>query len=187
MAFLFHAVLTDLQEDFQFHKPLYEGTIVLETGIRRYRDEDTRLTHSELLTLTLNEVAMAKGWGKLYWIPDKQQMTEGGIKVARYLSSPNLIYEDRAWTEDDIAEYRQLDHSDRWIASAPGLRNGLFPETMVMPIRLIVHESEGTTSLPAGDIASVMLYYRKGEAYLGWMKDWLINGSSSTFFMGRCL
>lgn len=179
MAFLFQAVLADLQQDFQFHKPLHEGSIVLETGIRRYIDEDVRLSHSELLALTLNEIGMERGWGKTYWIPDAEQIAETGSKASKGGITPNLIYEDRAWAEDDIAEYRAMDHGERWVASAPGRRNGLYPNALVLPIRLIVHETEGTTSLPAQDVASVMLYYRKGEAYLGWMKDWLIKGSSS--------
>lgn len=179
MAFLFQAVLADLQQDFQFHKPLHEGSIVLETGIRRYIDEDVRLSHSELLALTLNEIGMERGWGKAYWIPDAGQIAETGSKPSKLGTTPNLIYEDRVWTGDDIAEYRAMDHGERWVASAPGRRNGLYPDALVLPIRLIVHETEGTTSLPAHDVASVMLYYRKGEAYLGWMKDWLIKGSSS--------
>ena len=122
---------------------------------------------------------MEKGWGKAYWIPDEGQIAESGNKAAKSRVTPNLIYEDRAWTEDEIAEYRDMDHGERWVASAPGRRNGLLPDALVMPIRLIVHESEGTTSLPPRDVSSVMLYYRKGEAYLGWMKDWLIKGSSS--------
>ena len=181
MAFLFHAVLADLQADFHFHQPLYEGSIVLETHIRRYRDEDIRLSQSELIALTLNEVALERGWGKLYWIPDEGQITESGNKPSLTQATPNLIYEDRAWTADEIAAYSEMDHSERWVACAPGRRNGLMPAAMVLPVRLVVHESEGTTSLPAGDVSSVMLYYRKGEAYLGWMKDWLIKGSSSMF------
>ena len=179
MAFLYHVRLAELDADFHFHKPLHNGSIVLETGIRRYLDADTRLSHSELLALTLNEIAMTRGHGIVYWVPDIHQMSEGGAKTLKLGATPDLLYEDRAWTEDEMALYRARDHDERWVACAPSERNKLYPSTPVIPIRLVVHESEDTTALPSADICSVMLYYRKGEAYLGWMKDWMIKGSSS--------
>lgn len=62
----------------------------------------------------------------------------------------------------------------QWLRECELEWNWLGPLYPVIPICLLVHtDANVRIGLPLGNLASVMLYYREGEVFLGWMKDWL--------------
>lgn len=96
------AQIEDLSPDFHFHKPLQNGVIQLESRIST--GPSTPLFDSELVALTLNDIAATRGEEKIFWLPSMASLEETGLS---YDPMPDLVYFNWDWSPNDKTAYFQ--------------------------------------------------------------------------------